>query len=166
MKSIVLLVLALVVGCSPPIDEQLHLDGTLRVSTAFSDDEIEGIIAAVDEWKDATNGMVKLQVTVDNSSPNVFKEEFRGYNGYFFTKDRIVLAPWVTGEAVKPTMMHELGHGFGLGHVDVGLMYSAAVQSCIDIYTVQQFCEYHDCIKGVHPTCGPDVVLSRKPPIP
>lgn len=78
-----------------------------------------------------------------------------GYRGLARTPDRIVIVSELTRNQriFKETVMHELGHVYGLPHLDIGLMAVGDPTSCVDEVTLEAFCDIHECGPKARPTC-------------
>ena len=51
------------------------------------------------------------------------------------------------------TTLHEIGHMFHMSHARNGLMNTDTNLYCIDLFTLNDFCDDNDCGPDAHPTC-------------
>jgi hypothetical protein len=50
-------------------------------------------------------------------------------------------------------ILHELGHFYGVGHSEHGLMSQPDSPICVDLWAVNEFCMIHTSCVAPHPTC-------------
>jgi hypothetical protein len=180
--QVVIAILMLLAGCAAPEPDQLDLEDTMYVSTEFSDEEIEDVVAAANGWGAATSGFVKLNLVIKACSGNrcirpVRANEYGKTNEFaqsHFNSDKVEIL--IDGAAIRAyvellkervgeelnaraifreVIMHELGHAYGLGHTKHGLMASKELNGdCIDRSALAEFCALRGCdVAKVNPTC-------------
>lgn len=149
-------------GYEPP-----NLKGTLRVDPEMPAEVIEEVIAATQQWHNATGGMVNLKVIVANRNGEDFSirnaplqegsrsvELGRQLNGQIvidLAATNRMMGEGAPTNLLRVTILHELGHAFGLNkstgftHAEPGhgLMQPdvRGVPACIDQETLDLFCE-------------------------
>jgi len=106
-------------GCS----NRRECDGTYTIDPAFTSDERAIIVEQLHRWGDftASRTNVKLEFTdVCHISPVDSIPDHGGWGGLQLdSSGNIVIAKWVRADPsmFERTVLHELGHGFGLQHV-------------------------------------------------
>lgn len=160
----------LAIGCGA---DRVDLPASIAVGDGFTAEQTEAIFSAADAWTQATKGAAKFQFFVGNGA-NI---DFATANldphttGETHVSDAESATIRIDLNAVqfeiddleerhpalpvmKDTAMHELGHAFGLPHLQSGLMkakgYSGA---CVDQLALDAFCGNYNCPTGAAPTC-------------
>lgn len=164
-----LISLLLLVGCSGKY--------SLSVEKEFTDEEVELITSAVDEWMiacDCYDASVFFRFDLPttknletseyedakdygrlwkiNKNEPVYidrkKDRNKDFNGRHFSGN-IVLLDSLEGVSLTGVMLHELGHLYGIDHQVSGLMASdGGKYGCIDWRALSEFCDI-----DMH-TCG------------
>jgi hypothetical protein len=164
IKGLFCVLLALfAVACAP---DRVDLPATMSVSPDFSPEETEAIFAAADAWSAATKGVARLDVSVgdgggirvvpyasDDTDPAMARTHVVSAQHADMridsaltdaTADRLYKVP--AADALRDTVMHELGHAFGLDHVPGGLMRAEGYGGGqVDADTLQRFCAEYSC---------------------
>jgi len=155
--------LSLACACSgPKVVEPQYFDpqGTVYVSSEFSEQQAEVVIGAIHAWRDATSGEVDLHVKIGDGAPLIRPATQRdGLIAEFTPSDppQIVVD---TGKAelaweLRNTMLHELGHALGLKHIErvesVMFPFANSVQE-LDPWTLQAWARLNAHAEAVTPT--------------
>lgn len=153
----------------------LVFPSTLQVSAEFSAEEQEAIVSAVDRWKARTNGRANLSVTVgdDPTAPcrihlgvyeplpegivqgeavdagRSFECEVKLARDGLKSSSAKHKTPYA--KAVEQVTVHELGHVFGLEHLDDGIMFWAfdPKNFLLDDMAAEAFCSARGCPDGM-----------------
>ena len=93
------------------------------VADEASDGELESLHAALDLWNERGDFRLSLAVTGENSTalPLVvrFERQFGAFRGFYDDEaGEITINRALRGEARTIAIAHELGHAFGLFHVE------------------------------------------------
>lgn len=158
------------------------LHGEVALDSRFSPEESEQILAAAEQWRQAT-GMVSLDFVVtdtpERSDYAIVRrsglDQHRGLTTQ--SSSSVLIEVWpadIYGSvdyrngvpdsgSVEEVVLHELGHAFGLPHQRQGLMLPGGEKdaegnllpspACIDAFTLDRFCDLYSC-KTTHPTCA------------
>ena len=167
----ILFIVFCLIGCGTG-DHRISADlnSTFVISSELSLQDQDDIVYALNEWNVATDGMV--------SGKSIIADHVELYNDnpiielhYGLNQDEVLAVTHTTPsqttinmfvdmihdnhELTKEVAAHELGHAFGLIHLTEGLMRPTMHKSiCIDSFTLNSFCEFHDCShSNVHTTC-------------
>ncbi len=178
VKCLWFVLLALIVSCAPypflyqteATDHHLISVAPIYLDETWTDAERVQLHAAIDQWNEALNGTIILQVEEEHyhwqeSTPRnklilrpVSEREAnrqeqyialawtygRGYGG--IGGNRIYFArSRFAPEDLRYIALHELGHSLGADHQKGGLMnpnYDRPTYQCIDQRTLQQVAEY------------------------
>ena len=106
----------------PMCAERLHRE--LRVSSQFTEAERSQIMAAGEDWNTATGSRVQLSwvwlVPGEDGSADVVPAHFEGdRSGQQWSSTGLIELESAPADGlIRAHMVHELGHSFGLGHVD------------------------------------------------
>jgi len=167
------LALSILSGCSSR--DQVDLPSSIAISPDFSTEQVQTILFALEQWKQATNGVADLSPhigtdgftiapTLTDGGEHSGRAYVNGSTGVFrisIYTDPIKLAQAAidpgTDTVLLQTVLHELGHTFGIiRHLDAGLMspYVDASRPCIDALALESFCMNYQCPAGIHPTCA------------
>lgn len=128
-------------GCRDGIEpsdayEPDHLTATLTVDPELSAAEVEALTVAVDAWAEATEGRAAVRLVIaapGQPLPERFvvrrarAGELAANERAAYWRDALTLAPSLeSGGYMTPSLVHELGHFFGLGHEDdpADIMYA------------------------------------------
>lgn len=143
--------LLLLAGCSSRPD-RIPTDARVSVSSLFSADEQEGVLAAIEAWRVATNGRTALRVHIggDDASELVIRPGRADPGAVAYTdiasNDTALMiidsgALSLTGQDLQTSVEHELGHAFGLDHLEGTLMAAAPPRGVlpVDAVTVGRF---------------------------
>jgi hypothetical protein len=147
------------------------------ISEAFTAAEQAEVIAAADEWTEATCGAIQLDLRIGTSTgqhaivpnPRLSDGEVGDtkvpHDGF---RDNVVIqlkTPYLEGARLRQVAMHELGHGFGIvGHFGSGLMRGygmAGEHPCIAKADAGAVCDIVGCPDGFRGTCD-DSACSRR----
>jgi len=134
ISAIIALALLTLVGCAAP-DEKIASDQQISISDNLTVDEQQQVILAIDAWNLATNGRIALRPSIGGQGlpisngyavGNLGEWDYNDGNPYIVV-DTEVLAKCHGNysENFRTTVMHELGHAFGLEHVATGLMMAS-----------------------------------------
>lgn len=155
----VIALLSLCVACSHT--ETLDLHGELQISSALGVD-IENVEYSANEWHIATGGSVALELSVVDSGANVASGALGGSLGQWHHGKLTLDTQRIRdvsresgvdyGLIVRATVLHELGHAFGLGHLQTGIMRAANPPSessdRVDSSALEAF-KSLDCARGL-----------------
>ncbi len=159
----------------------IPLHAQVAIDQAFSPEESEAVLAAAEQWRQAT-GMVSLDFVVSDAPEQadfaiVRRSGLNHYRGLTTqAASTVLIGIWpddiynsagyehgvLNAASVEEVALHELGHAFGLSHQSQGLMLPGSGKdaagnllpepACIDSYTLSRFCELYSC-QSTHPTC-------------
>ena len=167
-----LLLAILATGCGDNLVGQKRVDlpSQMSVSPSFGA-QAEIVLQAADEWRTATGGVADLSPSIGNDGAVKVRQVFDGsadYVGITSTEtwtanvniDMTTLRSesskqhLSTDVELKDTVMHELGHAFGIGHLPTGLMKAEGYGGgCVDQAALDAFCETYGCPASAAPTC-------------
>jgi len=152
----------------------LIFPSAIQMSTEFTAEEQEAIVSAVDLWKARTNGSANLTIVIGDDPTAVCRAHLGTYppqpegailgesvgygrqDGCELILDRAALASSAKRhnttfiKAFEQVATHELGHIFGLEHLDDGVMFYAfdPAHFGIDDLAVDAFCALRGCPSG------------------
>lgn len=155
ISRIFVLCLALV-GCDDPFRQYLDPRGHLRIDPAFVLSERLVIFRAAGEWAYQTDGCVTLS-EADDGLPIHRRDvaERTTARTEYWPAFLVYLDPGLSGDRGTHTVMHELGHAFGLEHVGTpgAVMYpSGSTTTTLDDQELDTFYglwegAYEECIR-------------------
>lgn len=138
--------------------------GEYLISSEFSDDEIELIIDAIEDWCNVSSDTCFPYSIVDGAYANIIRREAFDIGdgliscGFFENNNTIVLNIGF-GCDVGRDMRHEIGHIFvgsnhieDNGHLMSAVTYIGAVFDCIPYTDAEFVCKYAGC-ENFNPTC-------------
>lgn len=127
----------------PPREYPNHIHRTLFLDREFSEEEAETITIAALEWTEATNYVLDLSIvklpnqneligkddilitSVSPDSPDIMVSEFKSGHvllGLYSRKDELdsiqLVSSRITEKQYKAVVLHELGHAFGMDHIE------------------------------------------------
>jgi len=175
MKHLILLLL--LSGCA---DEY-----SLAIEKEFSNEEIQMIESAVDEWMEAcdcydasvffrydlpttttlqysnfltTRSYGRIWKVHTNEPAYIDGEKEKdgvSFRGMHFDGN-IMLVDGKLDKMFYPVILHELGHMYGIKHQVSGVMLGDGdIPGCIDWLALSEFCDEHACGPKAEPTCVP-----------
>jgi hypothetical protein len=162
----ILIALFTIVGCAEAPDP--YINGNIRISSQFTSEQIELVLAGMADWHEATDGAVNLypqmrddrEGVVISIRPGDLPANHAGDTQLNQIMIDVDFIKEVQGdkfnEAMQTVVEHEIGHAMGIDfHTKSGLMsrYTENVPPCIDSITLKVFCDMWDCGKNAHPTC-------------
>jgi hypothetical protein len=136
----------------------------MTVSDQFTPEQTDSVLRAADSWAAATHGIAAMRVSVgsggtidirpettsdptelgsttvggDDTAVTLVNLELNGLAARLHHVDPML--------ELQDTVMHELGHAFGLEHVPGGLMDATAFGgAAVDDGTLQRFCSNYGC---------------------
>jgi len=161
----------LLAGCSDADKgKRIDLPSDMTVHPSFGA-QAEIVIAAADEWKRATGGVADLNPRIGNNGTVKVRETFDDSADWAGDTDS---AAWEADiridlpglqrnatrdkrsidDELRDTVMHELGHAMGIGHLPSGLMRSSGYGGgCVDAAALAAFCENYRCPASAAQTC-------------
>ncbi len=164
MRNLILAVLLSVASAGCAERAEMGPTDTVGISTNFSAEETEQILAASDEWKLATNGAISLDMRIGLEAVQhsiVAARYLGGLSGKTLkpTDGRanvtIQLLGGLPSAVLKQVTMHELGHALGLDHAEEGIMRERFNddQPCLTEEDARKMCDVIGCPNGWRGTC-------------
>lgn len=107
---------------------------------------------------DGEYGVVYKIHTYEHGYKQWVEEREKEFTGIAHGPDKIAMVAEKSEDpyVFRKVFMHELGHIYGIGHQDSGLMKPNPEDDCIDALTLHLFCEEHYCGPNAAPTCKAD----------
>jgi uncharacterized protein (DUF2267 family) len=155
--GVLLVAVGMLGGCAPELPE-----GVAYVDPGFDADTAEAVVAAVDEWRIATDRGAELYPEIaDTGKGDVLRiRPWRGPDGassrergFLIQVNTEVLR---TPSSVFTSTLHEIGHAIGLDHASYGIMQDtrSKLKACLDDRTVRDACDIlGDCGPAAKGTC-------------
>lgn len=165
--------LALVLGlaaCSGTVEtaDPRVLHGTLRIDSAFSEQQQQQVIAAVDMWSEATGGLFQPQLIVgevfcgqafaieavasrgcrvgQQADGEPADSGMRVLGAANRLRHTVTVVTWLDGDSFRNNVAHELGHYLMMGHGQGIMAQQRHGQTPVVSHeSLQEFCSVWPC---------------------
>jgi hypothetical protein len=157
------LALLAVIGCNGCSHEVLPWPGTISADGDWTEAELAMVNGSLEEWSYATGGSADIRLAPGSDWRIILDTEpmpgTMGVTMPGFRKVWIFRAEISTEAEFATTVLHELGHAYGIReHARDGLMQlRPGTFGCIDSDTLAELCSVRTCAEQ-RPTC-----LSTRP---